>query len=200
MDDREILTDALKFHGHRCWASVAGVRVGLAALRTLGVPRSGGTQLYAIIETGEEHGGMCFGDGVQYITGCTLGKGNIRKNPLGKLAVTLIDKDSNRAVRVSYKPTLQKQIAASAFMQQRAAGYQPDEIPEADQMELVNLMWDALEGEVLTVGEVFTYDYNWLPEVMGFTRCDSCGELAAHAYVRLVGERKVCIPCSGYDR
>ena len=200
MNDREILTDALKFHGHRCWASVAGVRVGLAALRTLGVPRSGGTQLYAIIETGEEHGGMCFGDGVQYTTGCTFGKGNIRKNPLGKLAVTLIDKDSNRAVRVSYKPTLQKQIAASAFMQQRAAGYQPDEIPEADQMELVNLMWDAPEGDVLTVGEVFTYDYNWLPEVMGFTKCDSCGELVAHAYVRLVGDRKVCIPCSGYDR
>ena len=38
---------------------------------------------------------------------------------------------------------------ASAFMQQRAAGYQPDEIPEADQMELVNLMWDAEEGDVL---------------------------------------------------
>jgi formylmethanofuran dehydrogenase subunit E len=200
LDDREILTDALKFHGHRCWASVAGVRAGLAALRTFGVYRSGGTQLYAIIETGEEHGGMCFGDGVQYTTGCTFGKGNIRKNPIGKLALTLIDKNSNRAVRVSYKPTLQKQIAASAFMQQRAAGYQPDEIPEADQMELVNLMWDAQEGDVLTVGGVFTYDYNWLPEVMGFTKCDSCGELTAHAYLRLVGERKVCIPCSGYDR
>jgi formylmethanofuran dehydrogenase subunit E len=200
MGDHDVLLDALKFHGHRCWASVAGVRVGLAALRTLDVQRSGGTQLYAIIETGEEHGGMCFGDGVQYATGCTFGKGNIRKNPLGKLAVTLIDKDGNRAVRVSYKPTLQKQIAASAFMQQRAAGYQPDEIPEADQMELVNLMWDAPEMDVVTVGEVFTYDYNWLPEVMGFTKCDSCGELAAHAYVRLVGDRKVCIPCSGYDR
>ncbi len=24
MDDRDILFDALKFHGHRCWASVAG--------------------------------------------------------------------------------------------------------------------------------------------------------------------------------
>lgn len=200
MDDRDILMDALKFHGHRCYASVAGVRCGLAALRTLGVKRSGGTQLYAILETGEEHGGMCFGDGVQYTTGCTLGKGNIRKNPLGKLAFTLIDKDSNRAVRVSYKPTLQKQIAASAFMQQRAAGYQPDEIPEADQMELVELVWNAPESDVLTVGEVFTYDHNWLPEVMGFTKCESCGELVAHAYLRLVGERKVCIPCSGYDR
>ena len=80
MDDRDILTDALKFHGHRCYASVAGVRCGLAALRTLGVKRSGGTQLYAILETGEEHGGMCYGDGVQYTTGCTFGKG---KHPQG---------------------------------------------------------------------------------------------------------------------
>ncbi len=200
MSDREILNETLKFHGHRCWASVAGVRCGLAALRVLDVKRSGGTQLYAILETGEEHGGMCFGDGVQYTTGCTFGKGNIRKNPLGKLAVTLIDKDSNRAVRVSYKPTLAKQIAASAFMQQRAAGYQPDEIPEADQMELVDLVWGAPESDVLTIGEVFTYDHNWLPEVMGFTKCDACGELVAHAYVRTVGDRKMCIPCSGYDR
>jgi len=200
MTDHDILLDALKFHGHRCWASVAGVRCGLAALRTLDVPRSGGTQLYAILETGEEHGGMCYGDGVQYTTGCTFGKGNIRKEPRGKLAFTLIDKDSNRAVRVSYKPTLQKQIAASAFMQQRAAGYQPDEIPEADQMELVELVWNAPEADILTVGPVFQYDKNWLPEVMGFTKCDACGELVAHAYVRTVGDRKVCIPCSGYDR
>lgn len=44
---------------------------------------------------------MLFGDGVQYTTGCTLGKGNMRKNPLGKLAVTVIDNDGERAVRVS---------------------------------------------------------------------------------------------------
>jgi len=200
MDDKEILLDTLKFHGHRCWASVAGVRLGLAALRALDVPRSAGTQLYAIVETGEDHGGMCFGDGIQYTTGCTFGKGNIRKQPLGKLAVTLIDKATDRAVRVSYKPTLQPQIAASAFMQQRAAGVSPDEIPEADQMELVNLVWNAPESDVLTVGEIFSYPHNWLPEVMGFRKCDSCGELVAHAYLRAVGDRLMCIPCSGYER
>ena len=79
------------------------------------------------------------------------------------LAKTLIDKDGERAVRVSYKPTLQKQIAESAFMQQRAAGISPDEIPEEDQMELVNLVWNAPESDVLTVGPVFEYPYNWLP-------------------------------------
>ena len=43
MDNKHILEKALEFHGHRCWASVAGVRVGLSALEKLGVKRSGGT-------------------------------------------------------------------------------------------------------------------------------------------------------------
>ena len=200
MDDRQVLMDALKFHGHKCWASVAGVRVGLAALRELGVKRSGGTQLYGIIEIGEDHGGMCFGDGIQYTTGCTFGKGNIRKNPLGKVAFTLIEKETNRAVRIAFKPTLQKQIAASAFMQKRAAGIAANEIPEAEQMEVVDMVWNAPEADVLAIGKVFQYPGKWVPEVMGFKTCDYCGELTALAYLRVVGEKHVCIPCSEYDR
>lgn len=200
MDDRQVLLDALKFHGHKCWASVAGVRVGLAALRELEVKRSGGTQLFGIVEIGEDHGGMCFGDGIQYSTGCTFGKGNIRKNPLGKVAFTLIEKDTNRAVRIAFKPTLQKQIAASAFMEKRAAGYPADEIPEEEQMEVVDMVWNAPEGDVLAIGKVFDYPGKWIPEVMGFKTCDYCGELTALAYLRVVGEKHVCIPCSRYDR
>lgn len=200
MEKRTILEKALEFHGHRWRASVAGVRVGLAALEKLGIKRSGGTQLYGIVEIGEDHGGMCFGDGVQYATGCTFGKGNIRKNPLGKLGFTLIEKDSNRAVRVVFTSKLQKQIAASNFMQQRAAGISPDEIPPEDQMELVELVWNAKEEEVLKIGEVFEYPGKWIPEVMGFKPCDRCGELTALAYLRVDGTQHVCIPCSGYDR
>lgn len=200
MDEKQVLLDALKFHGHKCWASVAGVRVGLAALRELGVKRSGGTQLFGIVEIGEDHGGMCFGDGVQYATGCTFGKGNIRKEPLGKVAFTLIEKDSNRAVRIAFKPTLQKQIQSTAFMQKRAAGISADEIPEEEQMEVVDLVWNAPEKEVLDIGKVFDHPGKWVPEVMGFKTCDLCGELTALAYLRVVGEKHACIPCSGYDR
>jgi len=199
-DDHQTLLDTLKFHGHRCWASVAGVRAGLAALRVLGVKRSGGRQLHAFIEIGEDHGGMCFGDGVQYSTGCTLGKGNMEKTPYGKLAVTLIERASNRAVRVSYKPTLQKQIGASAFMVKRGEGMEPDEIPEAEQMELVDLIWKAPESDVLAIGEIFQFEREWFPEVMGFVPCAACHELTARAYLRVVGDKHVCIPCSGYER
>jgi len=199
-DTKRILLQALEFHGHRCWASVAGVRVGLAALRELGVKRSGGGQLHAIVEIGEDHGGMCFADGVQYVTGCTLGKGNMSKQPLGKLAVTVIEKKTNRALRISYKPTLQKQIGESAFMTKRGQGIEPDDIPESEQMELVDLVWNAPESDVLTIDKVFKFDRDWLPEIMGFVPCAACHELTARAYLRVVGDKHVCIPCSGYDR
>jgi formylmethanofuran dehydrogenase subunit E len=194
------LLKALEFHGHRCWASVAGVRVGLTALETLGVKRSGGTQLFGIVEIGEEHGGMCFGDGIQYATGCTFGKGNIRKQPYGKLGFTLIDKDTSRAVRVVFTSFLQKRIAASAFMQKRAAGISADEIPMDEQMEVVDLVWNEPAENVLKIGNVFEYPEQFLPEVMGFRPCDRCGELTALAYLRVDGSQHVCIPCSGYDR
>ena len=49
MNDTDILTEALVFHGHKCWASTAGVRLGLAAMRELSVDRAGAKQLHAII-------------------------------------------------------------------------------------------------------------------------------------------------------
>jgi formylmethanofuran dehydrogenase subunit E len=56
----------------------------------LGVNRArGGGELKAIVELGEHHFSGCFADGIQFATGCTFGKGNIVKNPLGKVAATL---------------------------------------------------------------------------------------------------------------
>lgn len=199
-DDRKTLLSALDFHGHRCWASVAGVRAGLAALREMGVRRSGGRQLHAFVEIGEDHGAMCFCDGVQYATGCTMGKGNMEKTPLGKLAFTLIERASNRALRVSYKPTLQKHIGESAFMLKRGQGIEPDDIPEAEQMELVDLVWNAPEADVLSLGDAYQFERDWFPETMGFVPCSACSELTARAYLRVLGAKHVCIPCSGYER
>jgi formylmethanofuran dehydrogenase subunit E len=95
---------------------------------------------------------------------------------------------------------MQRQIGESAFMTKRGMGIPPDAIPEAEQMKLVDLVWNAPEAEVLDVGEPFDHPGEWFPEVMGFVPCDACGELVAKAYLRVVGERHVCIPCSGYER
>jgi formylmethanofuran dehydrogenase subunit E len=199
--DEHVLTSAFKFHGHICWASAAGVRAGLAALRELNVKRTGSSgELHCIVEIGDNHGAQCFADGVQYATGCTLGKANIEKAGWGKLALTLIDKKKGKAVRVSYKPGRHKLIAESSFMKKRGLGVPPTEIPEEEAWEMVNIIWDAPEAEVLAIYEVKDYPWEEYGEIMGLKPCDNCGEMVAVAYLRVVGDKHMCIPCSGYDQ
>ncbi len=200
MNDTAILDQTLAFHGHRCWASVAGVRLGLAAMEALDVSRSGAKQLHAIVEIGDHHGAMCFGDGIQVATGCTFGKGNIEKSGEGKFALTLFDKAGGKAVRVAYRPTLQPRIKASAFMQKRAAGIPPTDIPLDEQMELVDLVWDAPADEIMAVGPVESYTWEGPAEVIRFAVCPRCEELVAEPYLRVVEGTAVCMSCSGYPR
>ncbi|MFP3870957.1 MAG: FmdE family protein [Syntrophobacteria bacterium] len=200
--DKTVLEKAFEFHGHICWASAVGVRAGLAALRELDIGRTGiSGELHCILETGENHGAQCFADGVQYATGCTLGKGNIEKAGWGKLALKLIAKKKERAVRVSYKPGRHKMIAESAFMRKRGQGIPPTQIPEEEAREIADMIWEAPEDEVLIVGPV--EHYHWgdeFGEIMGLVPCANCGELVSKVYLRVVGDSHMCIPCSGYER
>lgn len=205
--ERELLEKMFEFHGHKCWASALGLRAGLIALRELGSPRSGAKTLYTILETGYNHGAGCFGDGVQYATGCTTGKGNLLRNPRGKLAFTLIDPQKRKQIRISFNPKIREQIAKSNFMKKRSQGIPPTEIPEEDVWEVVNLVLNAPEEEVLFIGKV--EDSNFEPpfEVMGMEVCEICGEIVSLPYIRLLGtnkacstgNKKVCIDCSGYE-
>lgn len=64
--DKMILEKTFDFHGHICWASAIGTRAGLAALRELGVERTGSSgELHCILKIGENHGAQCFADGIQ---------------------------------------------------------------------------------------------------------------------------------------
>jgi formylmethanofuran dehydrogenase subunit E len=85
-------------------------------------------------------------------------------------------------------------------MVKRGQGIELDQIPEAEQMEQVDMVWNAPESDVLSIGEVFQFEREWFPEVMGFVPCAACHELTAWAYLRVVGDKQVCIPCSGYER
>jgi formylmethanofuran dehydrogenase subunit E len=103
-------------------------------------------------------------------------------------------------VRVAYRPTLQPRIKATPFMQKRAAGVPPTEIPESEQMEVVNLVWDAPAAEIMTVGPIQQSDWNEPEEVVRFLVCPSCGGLVAEPYARVAEGRIVCAACSGYPR
>jgi FmdE, Molybdenum formylmethanofuran dehydrogenase operon len=102
VDPKEFLKAALQLHGHECPEMVLGLRAGAAALNWLGVERSAEDQLLALVQFPEA---PCFADGVQAITGCTVGKGNVRILRRGPLRLTLVERATRRAVRVAPRPS-----------------------------------------------------------------------------------------------
>jgi len=201
--EKELLNKMFEFHGHKCWASALGFRAGLLAIEKLGVKRANVKELFVILETGYHHAAGCFGDGVQFATGCTAGKGNLIRKPRGKLAFTLIDPKHWKQIRLCFNPKIREKIANSSFMKKRSAGVPPTEISEEEVMEVINLVLDSPVEDVLLVGKVGESHFEPPHEVMGLEVCEICGEPVAKAYVRIIGSgqniKKVCIDCSGYE-
>lgn len=100
-------------HERLCPRQVLGVRIGLAGAAALGVaePREG-RRLVAFVETDG-----CFVNGLEAATGCSVGHRTLRVEDYGKVAATLYDLESQRAVRV----------APRAGIRERAFAYVPGE-------------------------------------------------------------------------
>ncbi len=196
VDPKVFLENGLELHGHKCPAMPLGLRAGAIAMNMLGVPRSGAKTLLALVELGDDHCSHCFGDGVQMITGCTFGKGNIRQLGYGKFGLTLVDRTTGRAVRVVPKAEAQMQTKKTPFFTEyRMKGVPPTEVPDEVVDPLIDEVLSARQSDLFSVSEVFDYEVAAKEEDFSSFVCDRCGEMVVERYGRVVGDRKVCIPC-----
>ena len=198
IDAKQYLDAGLTLHGHRCPAMPMGLRAGAAAMNALGVQRATDGQLVALVEIGERHCATCFADGVQVITGCTLGKGNIHKLHVGKWGLTLIHKESGRAVRVVPRAEAMEANKQTRFFREyRERGIPASQVPPEDVDPLVDRVMDAPESQLLSVGKVHERTWDEPPHSFASFRCGRCGEMTVEGYGRPLGEEHVCQPC--YD-
>jgi formylmethanofuran dehydrogenase subunit E len=159
-------------------------------MNALGVERAKDGQLLALVELGEDHCATCFADGVQTITGCTFGKGNIKRLHYGKWGVTLVDVATGRAVRVTPKAEAMLANKQTAFFSEYR-----EKVPAEVVEPLIKRVMGAPDAQLLTVGEVFAYQLPTKPHSFAGVVCDRCGEMVVEGYARIVGDKKVCIPC-----
>lgn len=199
-DLKELYEIGMKFHGHKCPAMPMGLRAGMAAMRALGVERAQDKELFVIAETGKGHAAGCFLDGVMTATGCTYGKSNIQKRYFNKMAFTLVDQRTGRAVRVSLKPDFFEKALASPFVQQRKAGVAPQDIAPEIAGPLVDRILSIDESAFLDIGEIHSEVVKKGKGVFEARRCAVCGEVTFVNKLRLTEDDKlVCIPCYGFD-
>ncbi len=194
---KDFFDAGLALHKHCCPSMPLGLRLGEAALNKLGVGPTGDTALLSLVELGDDHHGTCVADGIQIITGCTFGKGNIKKLGWGKLGLTLIDKKTKRAVRVTPKTEVIQAGDKSDFVQNyRKKGVPPTQIPEEVSRPLIDRILSAPEGTLLTVSDVFESPHQEPLYQWGIFVCPGCGEVTVESYGRTQGETRLCIPCA----
>jgi len=175
------LSDAIKFHGHLCPGLTMGYRVSQRAMQELCSGRAEDEELVAIVENDS-----CAVDGVQYVTGCTLGKGNLIFRDLGKHVYTFINRQTGKAVRISIRSDFDTNTLVSS--------------PSEDKMEqkrrVAMKVMEVPDDLIFTVTEVEPE----VPEKARIFRsviCARCGEKVSESRARLQDGEIVCIPC--YD-
>ncbi|GEM_PF-73712 len=106
------LVKTAEIHGHFCPGSALGVMASVYGLNQLGmgsIPSDGMENLMAIVEIN-----ACFADGVQAVSGCTLGNNGLVYRDLGRHAVTFAIRERGTGVRVRVLPRFRAHVARAA--------------------------------------------------------------------------------------
>jgi len=184
------LRDTIHFHGHLCPGLALGYRVAKAALRELKADRPRDEELVAIVENDS-----CAVDGVQFITGCTFGKGNLIFRDYGKHVYTFHNRRTGQAVRISedYRG-FENDHRFSGLKKREAAGEDVSREMQMFKMEKAAAILKADEKEIFTITPVSAPP----PEeatIRGSLRCELCGEKFMGSRGREKNGKVVCIPC-----
>ena len=93
---RQDLQDAAAYHGHICGGQITGVRMARLGLKTLGIddPKTF-KDLVVYVECDR-----CLTDAIGTVTGCKLGKRNLKWLDYGKSAATFLNLRTGEAVRI----------------------------------------------------------------------------------------------------
>ena len=184
------LRDTIQFHGHLCPGLALGFRVAKAALRELTSDRPQDEELAAIVENDS-----CAVDAVQFITGCTFGKGNLIFHDYGKHVYTFTNRRTGRGVRISedYRG-FENDQRFPGLKKREAAGEDVSREMQMFKMEKASAILKADEQEIFTMTPASSPP----PEeaaIRGSLRCFLCGEKFMESRSREKNGKVVCIPC-----
>lgn len=185
------------FHGHVCPFLPLGYRMGVLAMKELGVEREKDHGMYALTEMGEGHPNTCMNDGIQAATGCTFGKLLMERLNYGKFAFTLYKK-GKAAVRVSVKPDFIDLIGKHEFSALRKNGTEPSEIPSEVSESVVQIVLNARDSDMFKIETLADFTFERPPARFNKGKCSKCGEYVFERYLRVVNGKLLCIPCSEY--
>ncbi len=198
------IAGAQRFHGHMCPGLAIGIRAAEIALAEIGA-HSADEEIVAIVETD-----MCGVDAIQYLTGCTFGKGNLIHLDYGKSAFTFIRRSDGKALRIVARPdAFGPPDPEWSALRARVFGGKatPEEQAQfaAAQAQRTQAILDAPLDRLFDVRPVeprIPASPPWPAgqagqgaRIMASLTCEECGEATMETRTRRFNGRTLCIPC-----
>lgn len=198
MNATEILSSedfkrCVAFHGHVCPGLAMGFRAAKAGMEWLKEKRAEDEEIVAIVETD-----ACSADAVQVLTGCTFGKGNFIFSDYGKMALTLLSRNSGKGVRVSIRAGAFRPDAGHSALIQKIRQGSADEAEQARFQELHHRRTcELLETPVEELFHIKAAEVRLPPKARIETSelCARCGEPAMPSKMESVNGKKICRGC-----
>ncbi len=195
--DMSPLELAIQFHGHICPGLLTGVRAAQLAMDQLDIKRDQDEDVVAIVETDS-----CGVDALQSILGCTFGKGNLIFRDYGKTVYTIIDRSSNRALRIAQMKRDSSNTAGQRYRELRGR----KDLDHSEQAELEQVMQELFE-HIMTCPyeELFAWkevEAELLPQasIYATLTCCKCGEGVMEPKAVETAEGFLCQPCFKLQR
>jgi len=189
---REQIKGTKAFHGHWCPGLATGIRAAEWALATLG--RAADEEIVAVVETD-----MCAVDAIQYLCGCTYGKGNLIHLDYGKNAFSFYRRRDGRAARLVSRPNLFPDIRgaqAELNRKRQAGGLSAEEEKRFRDLrtELSSRIMTAEFDDLFAIGQP-TQTMPATARILNSRICDACGEAVMETRTRQRQGKTYCIPC-----
>lgn len=163
--DRDRIQATISFHGHTCPGLAIGIRAAELAMEKLDIHKTANT--ICVTETD-----MCGVDAIQFLTGCSFGKGNLVHRDYGKSAFTFFNRDTGKGFRALFK----------------------DMGRGLDREERIQQLMDADLGVLFDLEDIEAPPVR-PARILKSIACGNCGEMTMESRIRLFDGKQLCLPC-----
>jgi len=191
--NEKMVLETVAFHGHMCPGLAIGIRAAEVALREIG-PHAHDEEVVAVVETD-----MCGVDAIQFLIGCTFGKGNLIHLDYGKNCFTIYRRSDGKGIRLVTKPdafaepdpeweALRSRLADESLTQEERDRFR--QLREARSRQILDIPLENLFEVKKPQGKIPSH-----ARIMESVTCESCGEGVMETRTRRFMGKTVCIPC-----
>jgi len=188
-----LIDETIQFHGHSCPGLAIGIRASEVALQKF--EKAPDEEVVAVVETD-----MCAVDAVQFLTGCTFGKGNLIHLDYGKTAFSFYRRADEKGIRVVMRPEPPEEAdeEMTGLQKKKTAG-QP--LTHEEEMLWARARTSRIE-RIMSAKLEDLFDVQTaegpIPKkarILESLTCEACGEKVMETRTRRFKGMTLCLPC-----